>query len=218
MGTKQNVSRAVIQRLPRYYRHLSALRAQGETRISSRMLAEMLGLTASQIRQDFNCFGGFGQQGYGYSIDKLCEGLEEIMGLRCAHTAVLVGVGNLGRALLKNFNFESNGFQLLCAFDSDRTVVGSADGDVTVRDVSEHYPYVDQHKPDIAVLTVPHACAPALAQGLVRHGVRGLWNFTGEDPAIEALCVPVENVHFSDSLMTLCYQVNQFEEQIHSQP
>ena len=140
------------------------------------------------------------------------------MGLRCAHTAVLVGVGNLGRALLKNFNFESNGFQLLCAFDSDRTVVGSAVGDVTVRDVSELYPYVDQHKPDIAVLTVPHACAPALAQGLVRHGVRGLWNFTGEDPAIEALCVPVENVHFSDSLMTLCYQVNQFEEQIHSQP
>ena len=92
MEKKQNVSRAVIQRLPRYYRHLSSLRAKGETRISSRKLAEMLGLTASQIRQDFNCFGGFGQQGYGYSIEKLCEGLEDILGLKRAHTAVLIGV------------------------------------------------------------------------------------------------------------------------------
>ena len=218
MERKQHVSRAVIQRLPRYYRHLTALRAQGETRISSRELADMLGLTASQIRQDFNCFGGFGQQGYGYSVDKLCEGLEEILGLGRARTAVLVGVGNLGRALIKNFSFEHNGFELLCAFDSDRAVVGSGIGGVTVRDVAELYPYVDRHKPDIAVLTVPHACAPALAQGLVRHGVRGLWNFTGEDPAIEALCVPVENVHFSDSLMTLCYQVNQIAESVDSRP
>ena len=213
MDKKQNVSRAVIQRLPRYYRHLSSLRAKGETRISSRKLAEMLGLTASQIRQDFNCFGGFGQQGYGYSIEKLCEGLEDILGLKRAHTAGLIGVGNLGRALIKNFSFESNGFKLLCAFDSDRMVIGSGMNGVTVRDVSELYAYVDQHKPDIAVLTVPHAIAPALARELVEHGVRGLWNFTGEDLHLENLGVPVENVHFSDNLMTLCYQVNQSEAQ-----
>lgn len=208
---KKNVSRAVIQRLPRYYRHLSSLRAAGEQRISSRELAEMLGLTASQIRQDFNCFGGFGQQGYGYNIEKLCEGLEDILGLKRAHTAILIGVGNLGRALIKNFNFSSNGFRLLCAFDCDRMVVGSGMNGVTVRDVSELYGYVDQHKPDIAVLTVPHAIAPQLARDLVEHGVRGLWNFTGEDLHMENLGVPVENVHFSDNLMTLCYQVNQGE-------
>lgn len=211
MEKKQNVSRAVIQRLPRYYRHLSSLRAAGAQRISSRKLAEMLGLTASQIRQDFNCFGGFGQQGYGYNIEKLCEGLEDILGLKRQHTAVLIGVGNLGRALIKNFNFASNGFQLLCAFDCDRMVVGSGMNGVTVRDVSELYAYVDQHKPDIAVLTVPHAIAPQLARDLVEHGVRGLWNFTGEDLHMENLGVPVENVHFSDNLMTLCYQVNQGE-------
>ncbi|MBS5165965.1 MAG: redox-sensing transcriptional repressor Rex [Butyricicoccus pullicaecorum] len=211
MGKKQSVSRAVIQRLPRYYRHLSELKAEGEQRISSRKLAEMLGLTASQIRQDFNCFGGFGQQGYGYSIDKLCEGLEEILGLKQERTAVLVGVGNLGRALLKNFSFDSNGFRLLCAFDSDRLVIGQGVNGVTVRDVSELYPYVDQHKPDIAVLTVPFACAPQIARDLVDHGIRGLWNFTGQDLHLENLGIPVENVHFSDNLMTLCYQVNRIE-------
>lgn len=209
MDKRQEVSRAVVQRLPRYYRHLSALREQGEQRISSRKLAEMLGLTASQVRQDFNCFGGFGQQGYGYNIEKLCEGLEDIMGLRQEHTAILIGVGNLGRALIKNFNFASNGFRLLCAFDNDRLVVGSGMNGITVRDVSEVYAYVDQHKPDIAVLTVPYACAPQLARDLVAHGIRGLWNFTGEDMHLENLGIPVENVHFSDNLMMLCYQVNQ---------
>ncbi len=212
MEKNQNVSRAVIQRLPRYYRHLSELKAKGEQRISSRKLAEMLGLTASQIRQDFNCFGGFGQQGYGYSIDKLCEGLEEILGLKQERTAVLVGAGNLGRALLKNFNFESNGFRLLCAFDSDRMAIGHGMNGITVRDVSELYAFVDQNKPDIAVLTVPADCAPQIARQLVTHGIRGLWNFTGQDLHLENLGVPVENVHFSDNLMTLCYQVNQSEQ------
>lgn len=211
MEKKQKVSRAVIQRLPRYYRYISTLRANGEQRVSSRKLAETLGLTASQIRQDFNCFGGFGQQGYGYNIEKLCEGLEEILGLNRRHTAVLVGVGNLGRALLKNFNFEASGFKLLCAFDTDKMVVGHEFDVATVRDVSELYPYVSEHKPDIAVLTVPHGVAPELARGLVEHGVRGLWNFTGEDLHLGNLGVPVENVHFSDNLMTLCYQVNQAE-------
>ena len=211
MEKKQKVSRAVIQRLPRYYRYISTLRANGEQRVSSRKLAETLGLTASQIRQDFNCFGGFGQQGYGYNIEKLCEGLEEILGLNRRHTAVLVGVGNLGRALLKNFNFEASGFKLLCAFDTDKMVVGHEFDVATVRDVSELFPYVSEHKPDIAVLTVPHGVAPELARGLVEHGVRGLWNFTGEDLHLGNLGVPVENVHFSDNLMTLCYQVNQAE-------
>ena len=115
---RQEVSKAVIQRLPRYYRNICELKAEGAQRISSRALAERMGLTASQIRQDFNCFGGFGQQGYGYNIEKLQEELGAILGLRAGRTAILLGAGNLGRALLNNFNFSASGFELLCAFDA----------------------------------------------------------------------------------------------------
>ena len=126
MERKQEVSKAVIQRLPRYYRNICELKAEGEQRISSKALAERMGLTASQIRQDFNCFGGFGQQGYGYNIDKLQEELGAIMGLRTGRTAILLGAGNLGRALLNNFNFSASGFELLCAFDANPQLIVSA--------------------------------------------------------------------------------------------
>ncbi len=212
MEKKQDVSRAVIRRIPRYYRYVSTLRANGVQRISSRALAESMGLTASQIRQDFNCFGGFGQQGYGYNVEKLCEGLSEILGIHRRRTAVMVGVGNIGRALLKNFDFKASGFELICAFDADKTVVGMDFEVANIRDVVELYDYVDQHQPDIAVLTVPHGIAPEMARELVEHGIRGIWNFTGEDLHLEGLNVPVENVHFSDSLMTLCYAVDACEE------
>ena len=207
MDKKQKVSRAVIHRIPRYYRYVSRLRANGVQRISSRALAESMGLTASQIRQDFNCFGGFGQQGYGYNVEKLCEGLGEILGIHRQRKAILVGVGNIGRALLKNFDFKASGFDLICAFDADKKVVGMDFGPVNIRDVAELYDYVDQHHPDVAVLTVPHGIAPYMAKNLVDHGIRGLWNFTGEDLHLEGLGIPVENVHFSDSLRILCYAV-----------
>lgn len=208
-NTKKDISRAVIQRMPRYYRYIKQLREQGIQRISSRALAETMGLTASQIRQDFNCFGGFGQQGYGYNIERLKEELEQILGVQRNHTAVLVGVGNIGRALIKNFRFANSGFELLCAFDVDKTIIGTKLGKVTVRDSAELCDYVSLHKPDIAVLTVPHGLAQAMSHELVTRGIRGLWNFTGEDLHVEGLGVPVENVHFSDSLMTLCYRVAQ---------
>ena len=128
MERKQEVSKAVIQRLPRYYRNICELKAEGEQRISSKALAERMGLTASQIRQDFNCFGGFGQQGYGYNIDKLQEELGAIMGLRTGRTAILLGAGNLGRALLNNFNFSASGFELLCAFDANPQLIGQRFG------------------------------------------------------------------------------------------
>ena len=128
MERKQEVSKAVIQRLPRYYRNICELKAEGEQRISSKALAERMGLTASQIRQDFNCFGGFGQQGYGYNIDKLQEELGAIMGLRTGRTAILLGAGNLGRALLNNFNFSASGFDdIFCAPHSRHTEVRAAD-------------------------------------------------------------------------------------------
>ena len=212
MANGKEISRAVILRIPRYYRHILELQTEGVQRISSRALADRMGLTASQIRQDFNCFGGFGQQGYGYNIEKLREELAEILGLNKDRTAVLVGVGNIGRALIKNFRFGVSGFRLLFAFDTDKTIIGTEQGGIRVRDSSELCDFVTEHKPDIAVLTIPRDLAPEMAKELVARGIRGIWNFTGEDLHLEGLGVPVENVHFSDSLMTLCYQVDDAEQ------
>ncbi len=211
MERKQEVSKAVVQRLPRYYRNILELKAEGVQRISSRALAERMGLTASQIRQDFNCFGGFGQQGYGYNLDKLIEELGAILGLRAGRTAVLIGAGNLGRALLNNFDFAASGFELLCAFDANPELVGREFGGHEVRSLDMLYTYLAEHKPDVAVLTLPRTNAPEIAHDLVNHGIRGLWNFTGEDLHLEGLGVPVENVHLSDSLMTLCHLVGMDE-------
>ena len=209
---RQEVSKAVIQRLPRYYRNICELKAEGAQRISSRALAERMGLTASQIRQDFNCFGGVGQQGYGYNIEKLLEELGAILGLRAGRTAILLGAGNLGRALLNNFNFSASGFELLCAFDASPELIGRSFGGYEVRDARELDRYIDELHPDVAVLTIPRGNAPAIARSLVERGIRGLWNFTGEDLHLEGLGVPVENVHLSDSLMTLCQLVGMAEE------
>ena len=171
-----------------------------------------MGLTASQIRQDFNCFGGFGQQGYGYNIEKLQEELGAILGLRAGRTAILLGVGNLGRALLNNFNFSASGFELLCAFDANPDLIGRSFGGHEVKAAGELDAYIAEYHPDVAVLTIPRGNAPAIARDLVERGVRGLWNFTGEDLHLEGLGVPVENVHLSDSLMTLCQLVGMAEE------
>ena len=189
MERKQEVSKAVIQRLPRYYRNICELKAEGEQRISSKALAERMGLTASQIRQDFNCFGGFGQQGYGYNIDKLQEELGAIMGLRTGRTAIL-----------------------LCAFDANPQLIGQRFGGHEVRSADTLAEFIECNKPDVAVLTIPRGDAPRIARGLVERGIRGLWNFTGEDLHLEGLGVPVENVHLSDSLMTLCHLVGAADE------
>ena len=207
-----HVSDAVIRRLPGYYRHLRELESAGVEQISSQELGERMHLTPSQIRQDINCFGGFGQQGYGYNIEKLQEELGAILGLRAGRTAILLGVGNLGRALLNNFNFSASGFELLCAFDASPELIGRSFGGYEVRDAKELERYIDERHPDVAVLTIPRGNAPAIARSLVERGIRGLWNFTGEDLHLEGLGVPVENVHLSDSLMTLCQLVGMAEE------
>ena len=212
MERKQEVSKAVIQRLPRYYRNICELKAEGVQRISSRALAERMGLTASQIRQDFNCFGGFGQQGYGYNVDKLLDELGAILGLRAGRTAILIGAGNLGRALLNNFDFAASGFELLCAFDANPELTGQRFGGVEGRHSDTLSAFLEERKPDVAVLTIPRGNAPALARKLVERGIRGLWNFTGEDLHLEGLGVPVENVHLSDSMMTLCHLVGTRED------
>ena len=212
MERKQEVSKAVIQRLPRYYRNICELKAEGVQRISSRALAERMGLTASQIRQDFNCFGGFGQQGYGYNVDKLLDELGAILGLRAGRTAILIGAGNLGRALLNNFDFAASGFELLCAFDANPELTGQRFGGFEGRHSDTLSAFLEERKPDVAVLTIPRGNAPALARKLVERGIRGLWNFTGEDLHLEGLGVPVENVHLSDSMMTLCHLVGTRED------
>jgi redox-sensing transcriptional repressor len=203
----KEISQTVINRIPRYYRYISDLKEKNVARISSKELAATMGITASQIRQDLNCFGGFGQQGYGYNVEKLLEELSRILGLHKNRTAVIIGIGNIGKALIKNFNFFGCGFRLICGFDASKDIIGRTFGDITIRPVSELEDYVKKEKPDIAVLTIPRDFANSMADTLVKSGIKGIWNFTNVDIKSEECGVAVENVHFSDSLMTLCYKV-----------
>lgn len=198
---------AVIRRMPRYYRYVSELHQNGVARISSGALAAKMGLTASQVRQDFNCFGGFGQQGYGYNVENLRSSIREILKLDNNHTAVLIGAGNLGRALMTNFKFEQSGFRLTAAFDVRPELMGGSVAGIPVLDMQELESYVERHQPDIAILTLPRQAARDVADKLCSWGIRGIWNFTGVDLHLDSIHVPVENVHFSESLMTLSYRI-----------
>lgn len=201
------VSIAVIRRLPKYYRYINDLFEKGVQRVSSKILAENMGLTASQVRQDFSCFGGFGQQGYGYNVEGLRGELGQILKLNAGYKGILVGVGNLGLALINNFDFAKNGFTLIGAFDNSPAKIGTRVHGVTIRDVSELESFCGQEKPDIAVLTCPSSAAEPLAHRLMDIGIRGLWNFTNVDLYAADQSVVLENVHLSDSLMTLSCRI-----------
>lgn len=207
MQKKNSVSMSVIRRLPRYYRFLTELSKNGVTRISSKELSEKMGFTASQVRQDFNCFGGFGQQGYGYNVENLRASIREILKLDNSHKAVLLGAGNLGRALMTNFNFAQSGFALTAAFDIKPELEGAQVAGVPVMAMSRLERYVAEENPDIAILTLPRYAAKEAADNLCRWGIRGIWNFTGVDLHLDGVAIPVENVHFSESLMTLSYLI-----------
>ena len=204
---KQNVSDAVIRRLPRYYRYLDDLHLKGSVRISSSVLGEKMGITASQIRQDLSCFGEFGQQGYGYNVDELRREIGRILGVDKSHRIIVVGVGNLGRALIQNFRFNDTGFLLEAAFDVSPALVGTDIAGVPVLDTTELERFVPEHKPDVAVLTVPRAAAQQMADRLIGLGVRGFWNFTNVELSSQAENVRFEDVHFADSLLTLSYRI-----------
>lgn len=206
---KQKVSSAVIRRLPRYYRHLNDLHQTGVERISSNALGKSMGLTASQIRQDLSCFGEFGQQGYGYNVDKLRREVSEILGMNRGHTAVILGVGNLGRALMENFHFQRSGVVLSAAFDISPDIVGREFSGVPVRHVDQLESYLAQSPASIGVLTVPRSAANQIAGRLVRAGVRGIWNFTNIELTVDAPDVVIEDVHFADSLLTLSYLISE---------
>ena len=204
---KDNISDAVIRRLPRYYRQLSELRAHGAERISSLALGREMGITASQIRQDFSCFGEFGQQGYGYHVKELCEEIGRILGVDRKRRLILVGVGHLGHALLQNFPFAKCGFTVDAAFDVSATVIGSAVNGLVVRDMATIGAYLDENPVDVAVLTVPRHAAQGIANRLIALGVRGFWNFTNIELSSPQPDVKFEDIHFSDSLLTLSYRL-----------
>ena len=202
------ISDSVIKRMPRYYRFLGELKAAGMTRISSRELSERMGLTASQIRQDLNCFGGFGQQGYGYNIELLQSEIGHILGLDTPKTAILIGIGNLGRAVTMHINFESKGFKLIGLFDSKESLVGQVIKNLPIRSTNTIDEFCKENLPDAAILCIPKNAAMVMADQLVGLGIKGFWNFSHYDLALKYPGVKVENVHFGDILMTLSYRLH----------
>ncbi len=202
------ISDNVIRRLPRYLRLLDEIIADGTKRISSGEMASLMGLTASQIRQDFNCFGGFGQQGYGYNTEMLREAVASIMGLNNGYTAVIVGVGNLGHALLRNFDFGSCGFELKAAFDVNANLVGDTMAGIPIYDSNGLVDYIKENDIDLALLSVPKTTAKPMAEKLCSIPIKAIWNFTNVELTAPGSDTLIESIHFSDSLMTLGYYLN----------
>ena len=199
------VSPSVINRLPRYFRYLRILMREGKSRISSGELAKRMNITASQIRQDLNCFGGFGQQGYGYNVTYLYAKICELLGVGAGLSAVIVGAGNLGRAIVRSSMFEKRGVDIVSLFDVNPMLVGQTVNDVMIRNMAELESFCSQNHVDIAVLTLPKEETASVAKSLLALGVGGFWNFTGQELELENAIV--ENVHLGDSLMTLCYRL-----------
>lgn len=203
------VSPAVIRRLPRYFRYLRELIREGKMRISSGELSSRMNVTASQIRQDLNCFGGFGQQGYGYNVNYLYARICELLGVGAGISAIIIGAGDLGRALVRAPMFEKRGVDIVAMFDIDRALIGRVVGGVTIRDMTTLEDFLHEIPVDMAVLTLPKDQAAEVAERLVGYGIRGLWNFTGKEMSFADASVVVENVHLGDSLMILNYQMCQ---------
>lgn len=204
---KENISDAVIRRLPRYYRQLTDLYGRGVVRISSHSLGQEMNITASQIRQDFSCFGEFGQQGYGYNVEELRTEIGHILGVDKDHHLIMIGVGNLGRALLQNFRFSQTGFTVDAAFDVAPSVIGTVVNGVSVYSMEVLEEYIRTHRIDVVVLTIPQAVAQETATRLIDLGVRGFWNFTNIELSSTNPDVQFENIHFADSLLTLSYRI-----------
>ena len=202
----KKISKMVIRRLPRYYRYLSDLRNEGVERISSTELSKRLKVTASQIRQDLNCFGGFGQQGYGYNVAQLHEAIGDILGLSMHYKMIIIGSGNLGHALANYAGFARRGFQLVGMFDISEAVVGTEIHGIVVQHMSALEAFCQEEAPEIAVLTVTKPSAPEVAEKLAKLGIKGIWNFSFME-LVAPPGVHVENVHLSDSLMMLAHHI-----------
>lgn len=205
------VSPVVVKRLPRYYRYLDDLLGKNIKRISSTELSRRMGVTASQIRQDLNCFGGFGQQGYGYNVQMLHDKIGNILGIDRGYKMIIVGAGNLGHALANHNNFKKRGFTLVGIYDTDPSKIDTTIAGITVEDYNDIDSSVKDKKPDIAILAVPKSAVNEVAERLVKNGVNGILNFTYAELKLPDNVV-VENVHISDTLMTLAYGLSCTEE------
>ncbi len=203
----KNVSGPVIRRLPRYYRYLSDLSKRNITRISSGALAAIMHLTPSQIRQDFNCFGGFGQQGYGYNVNALLKEMGDILGIGNNFKAILIGAGNLGSALINKHDLQGSGFLLEAIFDNAPEKVGQVIQGITVQDIAALEEYCERERPSTAILCMTAGVAEEIVDRLIKCGVGAFWNFTQVDIEMQNKGIIVENVHLTDSLMTLCYHI-----------
>ncbi len=205
----KKISQAVIKRLPRYYRYLGDLLENDVVRTSSKELSERMGVTASQIRQDLNNFGEFGQQGYGYNVEYLYTSIGKILGLEREYNIIIVGIGNLGQAIANYIEFERKGFKVKGLFDVNPRLIGMIVRDIEIKDVSEIEAFVKDNGVDIAVLTLPKQKAPEIAANLEKWGVKGIWNFAPIDIHSTSGNICIENVHLSESLMTLSYAINE---------
>ena len=210
---KPSVSGAVIKRLPRYHRYLGDLLREGKLRISSAELSRLMNVTASQIRQDLNCFGGFGQQGYGYNVKYLYGKISELLGVEEGYNAVIVGAGNLGRALASTHMFERRGVNRIAMFDSNPEIIGKSFSSIPVYDVADLYDFCKREKVSIGVLTVPKEAAYEICRVLIDAGVVGIWNFANMELKFPGENVIVENIHLGDSLMKLCYEIKTKDEE-----
>ena len=208
MGKSTKISMAVIRRLPKYHRYLGELLKNDIDRISSKELSERIGFTASQIRQDLNCFGDFGQQGYGYNVKELYNTIESILGLYKEYNTVIIGSGNLGQAVANYIKFEKLGFHLKGIFDKNPKLIGIKIRDIEIKDIDELPGFLKETSIDIGIICVPKESAQEIANTLTENGIKAIWNFAPADLETPDDVV-VENVHLSESLMTLSYRLNE---------
>lgn len=210
MSGEKKISIAVIRRLTRYFRYLSDLIKLDIKRISSKELSQRMDITASQIRQDLNCFGGFGQQGYGYNVELLYEEVGKILGTDKGFKCIIVGAGNMGKAIANYENFKNRGFEMIGIFDVDPKKIGTVINNIKVLHLDDLDDFVKNHHVDIAILTVPNKHVVGVANKIKDLGIKGIWNFTPTDLKLGDEVV-VENVHLSDSLMVLGYKLKEKE-------
>lgn len=212
MQAKKRISEAVIRRLPRYLRYIGELKDNGIEKVSSSQLGEKMGMTASQIRQDFSYFGGFGQQGYGYSVQLLLDSMKQILLKDQGFTVIIIGAGNLGTALAKYNNFHDRGFDIIGIFDINPKLIGKTINSNEIMCIDKLEDFISEHQPDIAILSLPRSETKDIAVRVANSGVKGLFNFSPMDLKLPH-DIPIENVHLSDSLMVLGYKIMNFQEE-----
>ena len=208
MAKYNGVSISVIRRMPRYYRFLRELNEKGIHRVSSKELAALMGLTASQIRQDLNCFGGFGQQGYGYNVPMLYDEIGNILGIKNGFRTILLGAGNLGKAVSQHLDFQNIGFRLVGIFDNNPSLDGVEMNGLNVMMIDRLEQFCASAHPEVAIMCLPNAAVDELCPRLIACGIKGFWNFSHYDLKLDYSNIVVENVHLGDSLLTLTYGVS----------